>query len=816
MPPVAPSPSWMRKTGLHERPQSRDTTSPLLLGERVRVRGAAVRVRNGSTLTPALYLQGRGGRRTGPAGRRAIAAVRTAPGRVARGALRVALLLAGATAAAWSASAAEVVSVTIDPSRRYQTIRGWSATPWYLGVSPLLRDQVLDEAVGELGITRLRYGQPSGNHHVGRAWEWDNDDTDPTTVRWSAVNTALVDRYVRTWLEPLKRRVVDRGERFELWLGPSFFKGGASGAVPAWLVNSPAEAAEYAVSAILYLKNAHGLETDHYVICNEPGYRNPFSPEVMREMVEVVGGRFEELGLPTRIQFPDSGPARGLRYIAALEDRPRAWRRIEVLSYHISGRLDPFRERIARAAGRRGLVTAQSEYRGVSIDQLYYDLAVGNVSYWSVYGLAGPYPGERIFRLHLDNTSFSRGRMFWTFRQVMHYVRPGAVRISARSSHPGLRTLAFLRDGRAVVVLINRKPLPPVSQVLVRGLPEGRYCISRSVHGRPVEELGVRLVGSAGELKVALRIDSVLTIYPHPGGNLPPVVTDWRAKPTWLEVPADRAVLWAAAVDPEGDPLTFTWRLKAAPVGANVLLTSPRSPLSLARGLSRPGEYVFELSVSDAHHTVRRRVHLRVFADNQPPTVLDVHNRMPVRVSADAGRTQLRGSALDLEGDSLAFRWRLVESPPGTAVSLAAPDSPRCEVKGMTVPGRYLFRLEVSDGNRTASQELAVPVYPADRAPIIRWVRAVPAHLPAPSERVELLAATGDPDGDAIAHWWRIERKPEGAAPVISRPFAPHTAVTGLDAPGRYVFSLTVADRKEAVSREVAVTVGEEGRASSP
>ena len=44
-------------------------------------------------------------------------------------------------------------NVTIRPNTRHQTILGWSGMPWYPKVSPEVRDQVLDETAGDLGLT---------------------------------------------------------------------------------------------------------------------------------------------------------------------------------------------------------------------------------------------------------------------------------------------------------------------------------------------------------------------------------------------------------------------------------------------------------------------------------------------------------------------------------------------------------------------------------------------------------------------------------------------------------------------------------------
>jgi len=64
------------------------------------------------------------------------------------------------------------VTVTINPQVEHQRILGWGkSTPW-LAAPQTLRDQVLDRAVNDLGLTRLRLEAPSGNRTTHRNWEW--------------------------------------------------------------------------------------------------------------------------------------------------------------------------------------------------------------------------------------------------------------------------------------------------------------------------------------------------------------------------------------------------------------------------------------------------------------------------------------------------------------------------------------------------------------------------------------------------------------------------------------------------------------------
>lgn len=713
-----------------------------------------------------------------------------------------AYVLIGAAVAGVSCGLSPAAEVKLDPAVKHQTILGWSVNPWGPWVSPWQRDQVLDVAVNDLGLTRVRAGPPSGNRSDRRNWEWQNDNGDPYEINWKALETAPADRYVTTWIKPFQQRVEANGEKFDLWISPSFFDGGSSGTVPAWLLHSPAEYAEYATSFLLHLKNAHGVEADQYVVCNEPGNNNAFSPAVVARMIRTLGPRLKALGLRTKVQFPDGvNAASSWRYIQFAGDDPRVWDHVSVLSYHLYGQTDPFRRQMRDLAVARGIPNAQTEHMGRKFSRLYDDLTEGGVSYWSIYGWGGA------LDLHHDGTSFSRGADYWRLRQVMHYVRPGAVRIGATSDDPSLRVLAFVHKGRTTVVLLNDSGSSKKLTVSVGPLPAGKYGLSQSVGRRVYTELGARDIGPGRTLKHQLARGAVLTIYPHPGANQPPTVTGWSARPTFLTRPKEEITLSASATDPEMDPISFAWSVKSQPAGARAALTSPAAAKTKATGLTPPGEYAFVVAVSDRTHSVRREVRVRVHAEDQPPWIGDVHNRIPVMVTLPAFSTILRAWAKDPEGAPVRTRWSVVRQRPGAAVTLEMlpRDSSRTarRVTGMTVPGEYVFRFHASDGRGEASKDLKVIVYPPNRPPVIAEAIA----RPVAGGAAALLVRASDPDGDVLTHWWSVTMAPKGARPAIARPGLAAAKATGLELPGEYVFTVTVVDRAKAVTRNARLIV---------
>ncbi|MCD6351484.1 MAG: hypothetical protein J7M26_05145, partial [Armatimonadetes bacterium] len=423
------------------------------------------------------------------------------------------------------------VSVALDPAVRYQTILGWGKTAPEMSASPAVRDLVLDLAVNDLGLTRLRIEPPGGHGPHRRRWEWLNDNSDPDDINWSALNTGDFDQLLQQWVVPFKQRVEARGEPFDCYVSPSFFNHGSTGEVPAWLLHSPGEYAEYALSLLLYMKQKYGIAANYYCICNEAGNDNSFSPQVVARMIRALGPKLRAAGLPTAIQFPESINAReAWRYVQTVQDQPDVLQWLGLVSYHWYGKNNQqYMPKLRDFARAQGLPTAQTEYMWLKIDHLYDDLTLGRVSYWEIYGLAGP--DWRAALTHVSSTTFRGGPRYWTFRQVLHYVRPGAVRIKATSSEQALRVLAFERGGRMTVVLINTSEPLQDRAVKVQGLPAGTYGVCQSVAARPYRELGPRHVGADGRLVVDVPAKAVLTIYPRDEANLPPTLTQWRSTP---------------------------------------------------------------------------------------------------------------------------------------------------------------------------------------------------------------------------------------------------------------------------------------------
>ncbi|KPJ71134.1 MAG: hypothetical protein AMS14_09465 [Planctomycetes bacterium DG_20] len=349
--------------------------------------------------------------------------------------------------------------VTLNPAVRYQTILGWGKTTPWMPAHPLLREQAIDRAVNDLGLNRLRFEGMCGNKVGHHSWEWPNDNDDPAVINWKGFNTVEMDARAADWLVPWKQAVEARGEPFDLYVSPSFFRGGSSGDRPPWLTD-PQEYAEWALALLLRLRDQHGLLANYYSICNEAGNDNAFTPQVVVRMIKALMPRLKQHGFKTVIQYPESvNAAVAVRYLEAARNDPEVWKWVGLISYHWYGANNQTSMvKLRDFARERHLPTAQTEFMNLTIDHLYDDLVLGGVSYWEIYGLATP--DYQAAQSHISSNTFRGGE--WLYGAAVRRVRDrqahgggahqylaaarGARGDRARTSAGDVRRLALRQD----------------------------------------------------------------------------------------------------------------------------------------------------------------------------------------------------------------------------------------------------------------------------------------------------------------------------------------------------------------------------------
>jgi hypothetical protein len=718
-------------------------------------------------------------------------------------------------------------TVTVDTTLRYQIIQGWGhggsvfaglggfhTVPDTSFVGAVSRDYI-DYVIDDLGLTGSRLWE-IGPRIDGTGM--DHGDCD--SIDWSLFQSDSFFPWQFPWVAYFNDRVIAQGIRPSYYSSPTYPT--LATAVKPWVLNHPGERAQQIWASALFYKQTCGVDIDYAVIYNEPG----LSFTILADDIKALGPRLAAHGLATKAQFAEGvDPHVSWNYVTQTQDDSLMWKSVGRISYHDYGTADPYRGYLRDFAQSHGMTTAQTEMASPTIDDVYADLTRADCAYWEVGFASG-----NILPIKSGQTQFSPSNTFFRLRQVLHYVRPRAVRIGAAVDDTMLHVLAFQRDGRITTVVQNLTST--AKQVTVKNLPPGEYGVSQAAYSATAfQELGVRTVGADGMLDFSLGGNySAATLYPYSEPNHAPCIMTWGSGNGYLVAPVSATTLSAAANDAERDTLRYHWTMATAPAGASPVIATPDSPTSSVNGLTVSGLYVFTIDVRDGMNISSKNVYLKRY-DANPPTSL---GGAGFRISAPYGlvfsnpgdtthaNIELPTSAVtlqvgvgDLAGSDFTGRgkWSLISAPAG---SVAKVDSTiyiyisiRANASGLTVPGDYVFRCVVTDPpypDLTAA--ITCTVHPASSAPVISSITAAPPSLTLPATSTTLSAATSDPENDLLRHWWTIKSVPPGAVPVFDHQGRSASNVSGLTVPGSYTFTLRAFDDLHMTTKDITITVG--------
>ncbi len=274
--------------------------------------------------------------------------------------------------------------------------------------------------------------------------------------------------------------------------------------------------------------------------------------------------------------------------------------------------------------------------------------------------------------------------------------------------------------------------------------------------------------------------------------NSPPVAD---AGPDQTRLVTETATLdGSGSSDVDGDPLTYSWSFVSRPEGdeggkSTATLDDPTT-VNPSFVVDLPGNYVLQLVVNDG--TV----------DSEPDTVVvSTENSPPV---ADAGADQTRlvtetatldgSGSSDVDGDPLAYAWRFVSMPAGSAAALTDVTAVRPSFV-VDLPGNYVLQLVVNDG--TVDSEADTVVVSTENSPPV--ADAGPDQTRRVTETATLDGrGSSDVDGDPLTYSWRFVSRPGGgeggeSTATLDDPTAVNPSFV-VDLPGEYILQLVVND----------------------
>lgn len=255
-----------------------------------------------------------------------------------------------------------------------------------------------------------------------------------------------------------------------------------------------------------------------------------------------------------------------------------------------------------------------------------------------------------------------------------------------------------------------------------------------------------------------------------------------------------------ASYDPDGDPISWSWRIHAAPddsaLPANPFDRNGDRNASLSSFVPDVvGRYTIALQVNDGQLTSESaHVVVDVVPDGEPP-------------QADAGfdGAGLEGSevcvdgsgSIDPLGGALAWSWTLAARPDTSTLTtsdLTATDAEACFVPD--APGLFTLALVVSSGGRTSAPDYVDVTIGSTNQPPLAAFEALN------EDSCAFVALDGsasvDPDGDALSHRWHLLLRPPGSqTPLGTDAFDDATSATPTfyaDTEGEYVVQLAVFD----------------------
>lgn len=716
--------------------------------------------------------------------------------------------------------------VVVDSHQTFQTILGWGHGGGILG-STEGPDAMLDPAVaGPVNIQYLDYLADDLGLTGSRTWEvgpridgTGTDDGDCDIVDWNLFEADTFSAADATNLLHFQNRVLSKGFEPSFYSSPGY-PTHASDQKP-WVMNHPGERAQQIWASALYLKNTYGINIGYGVIYNEPG----FLYTILADDTKALGPRFMTNGLTTQVQYAEAvAPQTDWSYITPVQSDPDMWAYVGRISYHNYGTADPYRSFLRDYGSAKGLTTAQTEMGNPTFDDLYSDLTLAGVSYWEV-----AYSGNETLVPNAGLSSFVPSGTYFRLRQVIHYVRPGAVRIAALSSNPALHVLAFCTNGAVTTIIDNTSTNQTVN---LNGIPAGTYAVSQSPSGATAfVELGLRTVGSSGTLTLTNLAgnSTVTTVYPYSGPNHPPTIMVWESSPGYVVAPTNTATLSVSANDTELDPFTYSWSVASQPVGASAVPNKPTNATTTVSGLTMPGTYVYNIAVSDPSNTSTQQVYLLVYSTNPPPVLGQTGFRIAAPyglvfgnptntthaiIELPTSSATLQAGISDLANSDFTGRgtWSLVSQPPGANAGVGPTTyifvSLRANVTNMTVPGDYLFQINVTNpGHPDLTAQILCTVNNATTPPVISSITATPPSLALPASSLQLLAVTSGSTNQPLRHWWEVKTVPTGGHPIFSHQGTTNTTVSNLVLPGSYTFTLRAFDDLHMTTQDKTFTV---------
>jgi glucuronoarabinoxylan endo-1,4-beta-xylanase len=382
---------------------------------------------------------------------------------------------------------AEAATVTIDGSIKYQTIDGFGGSgayyeSWLKSLQEPARTNAANLLFSDLGTSIFRLRTWTGIEPL-------NDDDDTNNFNWAAFNfNTDLDQ---VWTAQQAR---DRGvTKFisSVWSPPGWMKDNGQETNGGHLrTDMYDEFAEWLAAYVIGYKTYHNITIGWIGLQNEPNFvatyeSCEYTPEEMRDVIKVVGAKFEAEGITTKIVVPETtGSSNAPDYLSTIMADPDAAKYVDVFANHLyedhiatffnpDPRI-PYLQAVAALGTQYDKPIWQTEYsllsgseQGTFREALYtaYNihnfLTYGNGSAYLVWGLFWISSGSGQGLIAIPSygaSSYTITPKFYAVKQYFKFISPGLRRIEAASDNPNVLVSAYVNetDGNVTIVAINK------------------------------------------------------------------------------------------------------------------------------------------------------------------------------------------------------------------------------------------------------------------------------------------------------------------------------------------------------------------------
>ena len=259
---------------------------------------------------------------------------------------------------------------------------------------------------------------------------------------------------------------------------------------------------------------------------------------------------------------------------------------------------------------------------------------------------------------------------------------------------------------------------------------------------------------------------------------------------------------------PDSAPLTWLWTVVDGPGSVTF---GDAAVTNTTVTFTSAGLYTLRLTANDTQLKTTDDVAVIVLLpQNYPPTAIPGPNLTVVQPNS----VTLAGQGQDdlfPAGSTLTGVWTKLDGPGNVLFPNGTNSAPGfTNTATFTLPGDYVMRLTVSDGELSGSSNLTVKVYAqgtTNQAPTAYAGTDQSTRLP--DTTVFLDGHAGDdpfPTGSTLSHAWSLFSGPPGAGVSFSNASALVTTATFTQS-GLYVLRLTVSDSELSASDDVAIRV---------